>query len=129
MARVSWGIEFEGWFVEDTGSHILVAVREVTGAQGNRLAVAVADDVAVAFKAVNRPYEWATLDDFLDAKFHERYWADPSVQKELARSGPSGAWEATSTGVMLLGSEQNVLGLVEEGLRVIQKVMDGDMDR
>lgn len=124
MAKVNWGTEVNGWFVEDTGGRVLVAVREVSDANGNRLAVAVSDEAMLAFRAIGKPYEWATLDDFLDAAYHEQYWSDTSVQSVLARFRRDGGWEATPTGEELFGGQRAVLDIVKDGLGAMEKLSD-----
>lgn len=122
MARVNWGTEVNGWFVEDTGGRVLVAVREVSDAHGNRLAVAVSDETMIAFRAIGRPYKWATLDDFLDAACHDQYWSDTSVQEELARFRRGNGWEATPTGEELFGGQREALDIVKDGLAAMEKL-------
>lgn len=127
MTRIRWGTDVDGWLVEDTGGRVLVAVREVSDDRGRRLAVAVSDEVVIAFRAIGRPYEWAMLDDFLDAMHHEKYWSAPSVQEVLARVRHGSEWEVTRIGAELFGDHRKVLQIVKDGLGAIQKVLSNKL--
>lgn len=82
----------------------------------------MSDEVMIAFRAIRKPYEWATLDDFLDPAYHDQYWSDTSVQEVLARFRRDDGWEITPTGEELFGGQREVLDIVKDGLAAMEKL-------